>query len=64
MLIATPGRLLDLAQQGLLSLENIHYLVLDEVDRMMDMGFGPCEFHRPHDPERTPNLLIQCHSDT
>ena len=41
VLIATPGRLLDLAQQGLLSLENIHYLVLDEVDRMMDMGFWP-----------------------
>ena len=41
VLIATPGRLLDLANQGLLSLENIHYLVLDEVDRMMDMGYWP-----------------------
>ncbi len=41
ILIATPGRLLDLANQGALSLDNIHYLVLDEVDRMMDMGFWP-----------------------
>ncbi len=41
VLIATPGRLLDLANQGALSLDSIHYLVLDEVDRMMDMGFWP-----------------------
>lgn len=41
VLIATPGRLLDLANQGMVSLDNIHYLVLDEVDRMMDMGFWP-----------------------
>ncbi|GAB3012451.1 DEAD/DEAH box helicase [Niabella terrae] len=39
ILIATPGRLLDLMQQGLLSLRDIKYLVLDEADRMLDMGF-------------------------
>lgn len=41
VLIATPGRLLDLAHQGAVNFDNIHYLVLDEVDRMMDMGFWP-----------------------
>ncbi|MTE25224.1 DEAD/DEAH box helicase, partial [Microbacterium sp. ZXX196] len=34
-----PGRLLDLMQQGLLSLSQIEILVLDEADRMLDMGF-------------------------
>lgn len=39
ILIATPGRLLDLNNQGVLSLSNIQILVLDEADRMLDMGF-------------------------
>ena len=39
VLIATPGRLLDLENQKLLSLSNIEILVLDEADRMLDMGF-------------------------
>lgn len=38
-LIATPGRLLDLMQQGYVSLKDIQYFVLDEADRMLDMGF-------------------------
>ena len=39
ILIATPGRLLDLMQQGHVSLKDIRYFVLDEADRMLDMGF-------------------------
>ena len=39
VLVATPGRLLDLMNQGIVSLKDIKYFVLDEADRMLDMGF-------------------------
>jgi ATP-dependent RNA helicase RhlE len=52
ILVATPGRLLDLIQQRYIKLDQIEYFVLDEADRMLDMGFI-------HDVKRLLTLLPQ-----
>ena len=41
VVVGTPGRILDHLQRGTLKLDAVHYLVLDEADRMLDMGFAP-----------------------
>jgi len=41
ILVATPGRLLDFVEKGRVAFDDLQYFVLDEADRMLDMGFGP-----------------------
>lgn len=55
LLVATPGRLVDLIERGRISLLNIKYLVLDEADRMLDMGFEP-QIRRIVDGEDMPGV--------
>jgi ATP-dependent RNA helicase RhlE len=65
ILIATPGRLLDLLSQGALSLSQLQFLVLDEADRMLDMGFMD-EIKRvlKHVPKKRQTLLFSATFDS
>ncbi|KAI7871807.1 P-loop containing nucleoside triphosphate hydrolase protein [Spinellus fusiger] len=56
VLVATPGRLVDLIERKRISLSRIRYLVLDEADRMLDMGFEP-QIRRIVDGEDMPDVL-------
>ncbi len=59
IVVATPGRLLDLMEQGHIDLSHLEVLVLDEVDRMLDMGFLP-DLKRiiSHLPDRRQSLFF------
>ncbi len=41
IIIATPGRLYELIQAGIVNVTSVTYLVIDEADRMLDLGFEP-----------------------
>ena len=58
LLVATPGRLVDLIERGRISLANIKYLVLDEADRMLDMGFEP-QIRRIVEGEDMPGVQLR-----
>ena len=59
LLVATPGRLLDLMEHNHVSLASVEVLVLDEADRMLDMGFWPSVRRIMHAlPERHQTLLF------
>ncbi len=59
VVVATPGRLLDLVRSGALRLNTVQHLVLDEADRLLDLGFAD-ELHDVLDllPDRRQNLLF------
>ena len=62
LLVATPGRLLDLMNRGDIDLGRIRILVLDEADRMMDMGFRPdLERIVKQTPSRPPDAAVLRH---
>jgi superfamily II DNA/RNA helicase len=64
ILIATPGRLIDLVQQNALGLDQLEAVVLDEADRMADMGFTPqVEWLLRHVPGHRQTLLFSATLD-
>jgi ATP-dependent RNA helicase DDX3X len=55
IVVATPGRLIDMIESGKTNLKRVTYLVMDEADRMLDMGFEP-QIRRIVDGEDMPNV--------
>ena len=59
IVVATPGRLIDLIERKAINLEKIHYVVLDEADEMLNMGFkDDIEFILKNTPNRQSTWLF------
>ena len=58
MMVATPGRLLSLINDGEISLARVTFIVLDEADRMLDLGFEPVS-SQPRTAGRTGAFFVQ-----
>lgn len=64
LVVATPGRLIDLIERGEVSLERVEHVVIDEADRMADMGFLPqVEWILRHVPDERQTLLFSATLD-
>jgi ATP-dependent RNA helicase RhlE len=65
ILVATVGRLLDLKQQGHIDISQVDTFILDEADRMLDMGFiRDIQKIAAGHPSATPNFALLCHDGT
>ena len=63
IVIATPGRLLDCLEKAYAVLNQCNYVVLDEADRMIDMGFEPQVLHPHPHPPREPAMALKAQCD-
>jgi len=59
ILVATPGRLKHFVEDGALDFSNVQFLILDEADRMLDMGFGPDIQYLAGHRSMTPTVIFR-----
>ena len=64
VVVATPGRLIDFLERGRISLSEVRYFVLDEADRMLDMGFEPQIRQIVEKEGQVPDPRVYCFGDS